>query len=192
MLAKNRTLPKPCKLLALVSALWIPSPFFLWTEPALEVHRDLKPLNFFLFPDGGVKIGDLGVSRQMSEQTLVLNSFYGSPLYLSPEIVQGQPYGMATDIWSLGVVLYELLALQPPFNGRSLNAVTQAVVSGEYSQPLQSSSFLTYSRYLKAGEQSTVYEIRVSESYTSKTLARYHFGCPKKCLETRAAPPSMK
>merc|ERR1719387_3214375 len=96
------------------------------------VHRDLKPLNFFLFGDGTVKIGDLGVSRQMSENTLCLNSFYGSPLYISPEIVLGHPYAKATDIWSLGVVLYELLTLNPPFNGPSLSAVTKAVCDGQY------------------------------------------------------------
>eukprot|EP00397_Hematodinium_sp_SG-2012_P005662 GEMP01005684.1.p1 GENE.GEMP01005684.1~~GEMP01005684.1.p1 ORF type:complete len:718 (+),score=184.05 GEMP01005684.1:209-2362(+) len=96
------------------------------------VHRDIKCMNLLLTADGSVKIGDLGVSRQMSEDTIVLHSFYGTPLYLSPELVEGCPYTQMTDVWSIGVVLYELLTMAPPFDGQSLKQVTQAVLSGRY------------------------------------------------------------
>lgn len=96
------------------------------------VHRDIKSLNLLLCDSGMVKVGDFGVSRQMSDHTIFLNSFYGTPLYLSPELVEGKPYTEMTDVWSLGVVLYELLALRPPFDGKSLKAVTSAVLSGRY------------------------------------------------------------
>lgn len=99
------------------------------------VHRDIKSLNLLLTSAGEVKLGDFGVSRQMSDETLCLNSFYGTPLYLSPEIIEGKPYTDTTDVWSLGVVLYELLALRPPFNGHSLQDVVDAVLRGRY-QPL--------------------------------------------------------
>jgi len=97
------------------------------------VHRDIKCLNLLLTDSGIVKVGDFGVSRIMSEQTQCLNSFYGTPLYLSPELVQGRPYDHATDVWSLGVVLYELLALEAPFKGSCLQDVISAVVRGRYS-----------------------------------------------------------
>lgn len=97
------------------------------------VHRDVKSLNLLLTDTGHVKVGDFGVSRMMSDQTLYLNSFYGTPLYLSPELVAGQPYSQTTDVWSLGVVLYELLSLQPPFNGACLQDVISAVLRGQYS-----------------------------------------------------------
>lgn len=92
------------------------------------VHRDIKSLNLFLTDTGMVKLGDFGVSRQMSDKTFFLNSFYGTPLYLSPEIIQGQPYTASTDIWSLGVVAYELVALQPPFHGPSLQDVISNIL----------------------------------------------------------------
>lgn len=96
------------------------------------VHRDIKSLNLFLTSAGVVKLGDFGVSRQMSEQTLVLNSFYGTPLYLSPELIEGRPYTQTTDVWSMGVVLYELLAMRSPFNGPCLQDVISAIVNGSY------------------------------------------------------------
>mmetsp|Transcript_27985 Transcript_27985/g.64592 ORF Transcript_27985/g.64592 Transcript_27985/m.64592 type:complete len:698 (+) Transcript_27985:98-2191(+) len=102
------------------------------------VHRDIKSLNLLLTDSGMVKLGDFGVSRQMSDSTLCLNSFYGTPLYLSPELIEGKPYSDTTDVWSLGVVLYEVIALQPPFNGRSLQDVVNTVLQGRYS-PLPSS-----------------------------------------------------
>jgi NIMA (never in mitosis gene a)-related kinase len=64
---------------------------------------------------GQVKIADLGVGRQVSQQTLMLKTFYGTPLYASPELCANQSYNEKTDIWSLGVVLYELAALTTPF-----------------------------------------------------------------------------
>eukprot|EP00913_Durusdinium_trenchii_P028170 g26413.t1 len=65
-------------------------------------------MNLFLTDEGVIKLGDFGVSRQMSEKTLCLHSFYGTPLYFSPEIIEGRPYSHSTDLWSLGVLLRRL------------------------------------------------------------------------------------
>lgn len=98
------------------------------------IHRDLKPLNIMCTASGKTfKIGDLGVSRQVSEDTLMLKSFYGTPLYLSPELVENKLYNEKTDIWSLGVILYELCCLQPPFKGNSLLDVARMVSEGKYA-----------------------------------------------------------
>jgi len=108
------------------------------------IHRDLKPLNIMCTASGKTfKLGDLGVSRQVSEETLMLKSFYGTPLYLSPELVENRLYNEKTDIWSLGVILYELCCLQPPFKGNSLLDVARMVSEGKYA-PISR----RYSKYL--------------------------------------------
>lgn len=56
----------------------------------------------------------------------------GTPYYLSPEIVQEVPYGFKTDIWSLGILCYEMCALEPPFNGKTLTRLTERIVKGRY------------------------------------------------------------
>jgi len=57
----------------------------------------------------------------------------GTPYYLSPEIVQSKPYDSKTDIWSMGVMLYELCALKPPFDGASIHMLSMKIVRGVYN-----------------------------------------------------------
>ena len=64
-----------------------------------------------------IYLGDLGVSRQVSEDTVMLKTFYGTPLYLSPELIENRPYNEKTDLWSMGIILYELASLRLPFRG---------------------------------------------------------------------------
>ena len=59
----------------------------------------------------------------------------GTPYYLSPEIVQSQPYSLSTDVWSMGVMLYELCALRPPFDAPSLHMLSMKIIRGVY-QPI--------------------------------------------------------
>ena len=97
------------------------------------IHRDLKTLNLVTTKnDTVVKIADLGVSRQVSRNTCMLDTFIGTPLYLSPELVDNKPYNEKTDIWSLGVILYELCALTTPFKGYNVLSLAGAIRSGKY------------------------------------------------------------
>jgi NIMA (never in mitosis gene a)-related kinase len=57
----------------------------------------------------------------------------GTPYYISPEIVENKPYSFKTDIWSLGVILYEMCALKPPFDGNSLPYLAMRIVQGKYN-----------------------------------------------------------
>jgi serine/threonine protein kinase len=85
------------------------------------LHRDLKPANVFLTLQGTVKVGDLGLSRLLSENTLEAHSKVGTPLYMSPEVLKGRGYERSSDIWSLGCILYELALLKSPFKEEGLN-----------------------------------------------------------------------
>ena len=75
------------------------------------LHRDIKPANVFMTRRGVCKLADFGISKILGGTLSKVLTTMGTPVYLSPEIVQGQPYNSATDIWSLGVLLYEMVAL---------------------------------------------------------------------------------
>jgi NIMA (never in mitosis gene a)-related kinase len=79
------------------------------------LHRDIKSMNIFLAKDNQVKIGDLGVARQLTQTNAMAETVVGTPYYLSPELCEEKPYNHKSDIWSLGCVLYELCTFRYPF-----------------------------------------------------------------------------
>ncbi|CAM9405754.1 unnamed protein product, partial [Heterosigma akashiwo] len=98
------------------------------------MHRDLKPANIFLTLNGEVKVGDLGLGRELSEDTLEARSKVGTPLYMSPEVLRGDGYDFKSDVWSVGCLLYELAKLKSPFKKEGLNLylLFQNISKGEY------------------------------------------------------------
>lgn len=97
------------------------------------LHRDLKPSNVLLTSEGLVKLGDFGVAKVIAGTAVYSQmTCVGSPVYMAPEVVNGEMYGPACDIWSLGVILYELCTLRKPFQGRSLGEVAMRILHGEY------------------------------------------------------------
>ena len=80
------------------------------------MHRDLKSQNIFITKNGLIKLGDFGIARVLSYTRSKAKTVVCTPYYLSPEIIKSEPYSFKSDIWSLGVLLYEMCALQPPFN----------------------------------------------------------------------------
>lgn len=99
------------------------------------LHRDLKAQNIFLTAKSYVKLGDFGISKILERTYDKAMSLVGTPYYLSPELVQNEPYSFDADIWSLGVLLYEMCCLKPPFDGKSLGDLAMAIVKGKY-EPL--------------------------------------------------------
>jgi serine/threonine protein kinase len=69
------------------------------------MHRDIKPANVFITGSGTLKLGDMGLGRQLSQESVAAFSKVGTPLYMSPELLKGDGYDMKSDIWSLGCVL---------------------------------------------------------------------------------------
>ncbi|MEP6758147.1 MAG: Stk1 family PASTA domain-containing Ser/Thr kinase [Actinomycetota bacterium] len=94
------------------------------------VHRDIKPANVMVTRQGAVKVMDFGIARLQSDATAPqTSSVIGTPAYFSPEQAQGQSVDARSDIYSLGCVLYELLAHRPPFTGDTPVAIAYKQVN---------------------------------------------------------------
>jgi serine/threonine-protein kinase len=101
------------------------------------VHRDIKPGNILLSPDGRVQVADFGIAQAAASSPVTATGItLGSVLYFSPEQARGDPSSPASDIYSLGLVMYELLTGQRAFSGDSPAAVAVARLSGGVPSPM--------------------------------------------------------
>ncbi|KAL8595259.1 hypothetical protein ACOMHN_043411 [Nucella lapillus] len=126
------------------------------------VHRDLKLENIILDTNRNVKIADFGLANYFSKNSS-LNTFCGSPLYASPEIVNGQPYqGPEVDVWSLGVVLYTLAYGAMPFESGNLKVLRQQISTGHYAEPAKpcgASGLIRHMLTVNSARRATIAEV---------------------------------
>jgi CHASE2 domain-containing sensor protein len=93
------------------------------------IHRDIKPANIILLENDQVKVADFGIARFVSSSTTQTGIIFGTPNYMSPEQVAGEKVDGRSDLFSLGVVLFELLSGDKPFKGDSIAALMYAITN---------------------------------------------------------------
>lgn len=118
------------------------------------MHRDLKPENILLDSKGKVKICDFGLSRTLDQSIQASVTLAGTPCYIAPELWEGDEAGFSSDVWSLGIIIYELCVGCPPFQGSTPLEVAKAIKT-KLPPPLPSS-----------------FSIVLSDLYTSMLLKR--------------------
>mmetsp|Transcript_6131 Transcript_6131/g.9350 ORF Transcript_6131/g.9350 Transcript_6131/m.9350 type:complete len:298 (+) Transcript_6131:2864-3757(+) len=91
------------------------------------LHRDIKSQNIFLMRNGMVKLGDFGIAKTLNSTVAMARTQIGTPYYLSPEICKNKAYNHKSDMWAIGVVLYELTCLRHPFTANSIEALVNRI-----------------------------------------------------------------
>jgi NIMA (never in mitosis gene a)-related kinase 1/4/5 len=104
----------------------------LYCHKKRVLHRDLKLGNIFLTHEGLVKLGDFGIARVLKNTLELARTQVGTPYYLSPEICEGKPYSHRSDVWSSGILLYELCCQKHAFEADSITALCRKILKGTY------------------------------------------------------------
>ena len=105
------------------------------------MHRDLKPDNIF-FHNGIIKLGDFGFCKNLNSADQMARTMLGSPIYMAPEVLRGEIYSNKADIWSLGVVWYEMLFGHCPFQSNSIAKLIEVLNTKQLEFPGTVSIFL--------------------------------------------------
>lgn len=92
------------------------------------LHRDLKSENFFIERNGDLKMGDFGLAKVLDCTAQLVHTKVGTPNYMPPEICQGKPYIWSCDIWSMGVVLFEMCTKRVPFEAPDLRSLVLMII----------------------------------------------------------------
>nr|CCC89769.1 putative serine/threonine-protein kinase Nek1 [Trypanosoma congolense IL3000] len=93
------------------------------------IHRDIKTSNIFVTEKNHLKLGDFGVCTVLTKTSVAASSMVGTPLYFSPEVCGGEAYDMRSDVWSLGVVFYEMCTLRRPFDAKHLSGLMHQILT---------------------------------------------------------------
>lgn len=97
------------------------------------IHRDIKAANVFISKSNSVKLGDVGIIKVLQPAYKYANTNIGTPYYMSPELYKHQKYNTKTDIWSIGVLLYELMTLKPPYNAANIHDLKYKISNSKWT-----------------------------------------------------------
>ncbi len=100
------------------------------------LYRDLKPENILIGLNGHVKLSDFGLSKELRRGDEYSNTFCGSPEYLCPEMLNGQPHNKTIDFYTLGCLLYEMICGFPPFYSHNKQEISESIKNREVEFPL--------------------------------------------------------
>lgn len=175
------------------------------------VHRDLKPSNFLLYPDGRLVLADFGiaqivgsVSDSLQSRLTTTGTLLGTPAYMSPEMLLGNPVDYRTDIYAVGIILYQMLSGELPFKGenayvvinKQIHASLPSLHAGDPTIPLAVDAVLSKAtaknpdeRYTSAGE--LVNALHAAIHTTDPTTYRLARSGPLLSLQETAVPPTM-
>jgi tRNA A-37 threonylcarbamoyl transferase component Bud32 len=107
------------------------------------LHRDVKPENIMIRNDGVVKLTDFGIAQMLDHQRLtVTGQLLGSPAYMSPEHVEGGKLDFRTDVFAVGIVLYQLATGELPFRGKNPHEILKRIAECSYTDPRQMSPLI--------------------------------------------------
>lgn len=98
------------------------------------IHRDLKPQNILVSDVGDIKITDFGFARYF-DNDLLIQTICGSPLYMAPEIMKSQKYGHKSDLWSVGIIFYEMLVGETPFKSKNIYELIRKIENQSVKLP---------------------------------------------------------
>ena len=101
------------------------------------IHRDLKPQNILVTNLGDIKITDFGFARYF-DNDMVIQTICGSPLYMAPEIMKNKKYDLKSDLWSVGIILYEMLVGQAPFRAKNIFELMRHIEKNDVKIPRDS------------------------------------------------------
>lgn len=157
------------------------------------IHRDIKPSNIMLSPSGTVKITDFGIAHiedTAAPQLTQAGEILGTPVYMSPEQVKGQTVDGRSDLYSLGVILYEMSTGRRPFTGKSLATIFHAITSETPEEPIAAEPFV-------ACGASREFSDLILKCLEKNPDNRFKTGLSmaealSTCLETRATPKAVK
>jgi serine/threonine-protein kinase len=144
------------------------------------LHRDVKPANVMISRDGEVKLMDFGIAKDQNASDLTrAGMLVGSPSYIAPELLGGEPADPQTDVWALGVTLYELLTGEKPFRGADSESLFNAIRNGDFP-PLRRMAPAVPRRLARAVERCL--ERRRRRWRTAGALATELEGCVRRSL----------